>query len=259
MIGNLSGRVVATTAAICLFAVALTASLNFYKFQSTLEELLRSRFAFLLRDMRNTLETGIDLGLPLRNLDNVQELIRIQAARDPDILSIEIFDAQGTVLFSTDTSFLGDLVAASWLDHWHRATSEIWGLREADANTLAITLEDNLGQVAGAIALRSSRRLENEILYRMGLRLATASAAVILLATAAGALVGFLILGPTRRRLLAMEAGTRGLLRQPSALAASLPLPMVDTSFAAFAATTRDAQTAIDDVAAEIQRLDREG
>ena len=65
MIGNLSGRVVATTAAICLFAVALTAGLNFYKFQSTLEELLRSRFAFLLRDMRNTLETGIEIKVPL--------------------------------------------------------------------------------------------------------------------------------------------------------------------------------------------------
>ena len=52
MIANLSGRVVLTTAAICLFAVALTASLNFYKFQYTLENLLRSRFAFLLRRTR---------------------------------------------------------------------------------------------------------------------------------------------------------------------------------------------------------------
>lgn len=257
MIGNLSGRVVATTAAICLFAVALTAGLNFYKFQSTLEELLRSRFAFLLRDMRNTLETGIDLGLPLRGLDNAQELIRDQAARDPDILSIEIFDAQGTVLYSTDTSFVGDLVASSWLDHWRRATQDIWGLREPDANTLAITLEDNLGQVAGAIALRSSRRLENEILYGMALRLATISGAIVLLATATGALFGFVILGPTRRRLLAMEAGTRGLLSE--APAAAWPGPVPDTSFAAFAATTRDAQAAMDEVAAEIQRLDREG
>ena len=157
MIANLPGRIVATMAAICVFAVALTATLNFYKYDSTLSDLLRSRFTFLLRDMRNTLETGIDLGLPLRGLDNVPELIGGNAARNPDILSIEVFDPGGTVLFSTDTSFVGDLVAATWLDRWHKSTQPIWSTRERDADTLGITLQNSLGQTAGAIALRYDR------------------------------------------------------------------------------------------------------
>lgn len=253
MIANLPGRIVATMAAVCVFAVALTATLNVYKYDSSLGELVRSRFTFLLRDMRNTLETGMNLGLPLKGLDNVPELIRAHAARDPEILSIEIFGPDGTVLFGTDASFVGDLVAATWLEAWRRSTDPIWDLRERDAETLGITLQDSLGQVAGAIALRYSRKLEDDVLYRMGGRLAAASLVIVAVATAAVALGGYLILRPIRRELRSMQTATEALLAGAPGRSSG------DPAFAAFAATTITAQDALGRAVEDIHRLDREG
>jgi len=257
MIANLPGRIVATMAAICVFAVALTATLNFYKYDSTLSDMLRSRFTFLLRDMRNTLETGMNLGLPLRGLDNVPELIGGNAARNPDILSIEVFDPSGTVLFSTDTSFVGDLVAATWLDCWHKSTQPIWSTRERDADTLGITLQNSLGQTAGAIALRYDRKLENDLLYRMGLQLAGVSLVVVAAATAMVGLGSWLILRPMRRQLLMMQAGTEQLL---TTAPAGVPVGAGrEPAFSRFAAAASEASKALDEATAEIHRLDRDG
>lgn len=257
MIANLPGRVVATMGAICVFAVALTATLNYYKYDSTLSDLLRSRFTFLLRDMRNTLETGMDLGLPLRELDNVPELIGRNAARNPEVLSIEIFDPSGTVLFSTDSSFVGDLVATSWLDRWQKSTDPIWSTRERDADTLGITLQNNLGQTAGAIALRYDRRLEDSLLDRMALQLAGIGVIVVALATFLVGLASYLLLRPMRRQLLLMQAGTEQLLGSEAAHAALPDTP--DPTYAKFTGTASDAARALEEAAAEIHRLDHAG
>ena len=257
MIANLPGRVVLTMGAICVFAVALTATLNFYKYDSTLSDLLRSRFTFLLRDMRHTLETGMDLGLPLRELDNVPELIGGNAARNPEVLSIEIFDPSGTVLFSTDSSFVGDLVATSWLDRWQKSTEPLWSTREHDADTLGITLQNNLGQTVGAIALRYDRRLEDGLLYRMGLQLAGVGVVVVAVATFLVGLGSYLLLRPMRKQLLLMRVGTERLLAADSA-AGTLP-GAPDLTYAKFAGTATDAARALEEAAAEIHRLDRDG
>lgn len=257
MIGNLPGRIVATMGAICVFAVALTATLNFYKYDSTLAELLRSRFTFLLRDMRNTLETGMNLGLPLKGLDNVPELISGNAARNPEILSIEVFDPSGTVLFSTDSSFVGDLVAETWLDRWHKSPEPIWNVQEHDADTLGITLQNSLGQTAGSIALRYNRRLEDGLLYGMALRLAGVSLVVVASATALIGLGSYLLLRPMRHQLLAMQASTERLLKATpsSVVVGSEP----DPTYADFVGTASKAAKALDDATAEIHRLDHNG
>ena len=50
----------------------------------------------------------MDLGLALPTLQDVSEELVVYQSNDETILSIEVFDETGAVLFSTDPSFIGD-------------------------------------------------------------------------------------------------------------------------------------------------------
>jgi len=74
------------------------------------ESLRDSRFRFSLHQVKAALESGLRLGFAPADLPAAQGLIDQVLARQQDILSVDVFDAQGRVLFSTDQSGVGDSV-----------------------------------------------------------------------------------------------------------------------------------------------------
>ena len=250
MFGNLTSRVTTTTLIVLATAIALTGILNFYKFDKTLSELLRSRYEFVLRDLQNSLETAMILGLPLADLDTVDDLLRDRAGRDAQITSIEVFDDDGVVRFSTDSSFIGDLAAESWLDA-SRRTGLIWSTEEVDGNTVGIRLTDSLGQPVGAIALRYSRGPYEAALNAMGQRLTLVGFWVLVSFGLIGGLAVYWLIRPIRARLAAMEAGTGAVL-------AGRPAADTSVEFAQSAHSARAALAEIDQTGEAIRKLDRE-
>ena len=136
---------------------AMTTVLSLHKFERILADLLTSRFEFVANNLRLDIETQMDLGLVLANLENINEEM-VNLLDDEQILSIEIFDESGTVIFSTDPSFIGDLVAENWLFLWQvNRNKSSWSLLEKDAGVVGAGLKNNLNQDVGSIALRYSR------------------------------------------------------------------------------------------------------
>ena len=136
---------------------AMTTVLSLHKFERILADLLTSRFEFVANNLRLDIETQMDLGLVLANLENINEEME-NLLDDEQILSIEIFDESGTVIFSTDPSFIGDLVAENWLFLWQvNRNKSSWSLLEKDAGVVGAGLKNNLNQDVGSIALRYSR------------------------------------------------------------------------------------------------------
>ena len=78
---------------------------------------------FELTDIRQRVQTQMDLGIALAELQGVSEELDEYRRADEQILSIEIFDDTGIVLFSTDPSFLGDLVTEEWVTSWRPAAA----------------------------------------------------------------------------------------------------------------------------------------
>ena len=151
-------RIALVLALTLVAGTALTSILSLHKFERVLADLLTSRFEFVANDLRLKIETQMDLGLALANLENVNDELSELLLNDEQILSIEVFDDTGTVLFSTDPSFVGDLVAEDWIFSWQvNWGKSSWSMLENDAGIVGVGLQNNLNQNVGSIALRYSR------------------------------------------------------------------------------------------------------
>lgn len=241
-------------ALIVLIGLGLTTFLNYFKFERSFSLLIGSRFDAVLRDMKNTIETSLALGLPLNALRNTQPLIERETQQDPLILSIEVFEANGNVVFATDRDLIGDQMTDEWIEAWRtHDTAGAWRLREEDALVIGISLINNLDLEVGGIAFRFSRDFHDSSLEAMLLELGGA-VAILLAATIVLALLGaLLLLRTTRSSFTAMTDALNALSQHPD-----LPLPVNRGSDPALTAIVA-AFSEIEHTAKEIRCLDEEG
>jgi hypothetical protein len=253
-------QVTLAIALIVLIGLSLTTFLNYFKFERSFSLLIGSRFDAVLRDMKNTIETSLALGLPLNALRNTQPLIERETQQDPLILSIEVFEANGNVVFATDRDFIGDLIADEWIEAWRgHDTAGAWRQREEDGLVIGISLVNNLELEVGGIALRFSRDFHDSSLKAMLLELGSA-VAILLAATIVLALLGaFLLLGTISNPFTAITEALNALSQHAN------PPPPVhqggdpeSPDKHALAATVA-ALWEIEHTAKNIRRLDEEG
>jgi hypothetical protein len=99
-----AGRSTAIAAAllvVLLVALVTTTVLGYFIYERTLSGLLTSRFAFIAQEIKGKVEAGIDLGLPLGQLENVDDLLRLEMGNDASLVAISIVNTGGSVLFDT--------------------------------------------------------------------------------------------------------------------------------------------------------------
>jgi hypothetical protein len=132
------GIVFAATAA----AVVLTLA----NFSRAMEDTVESRFQFLSREVRDTIETGLSLGLGLDELTNVQAIIDERTAQDPAILRIVVRNSEGEVHFesappATTESNAGD------------GTTGQGGAEPVERARVTDPLVNSFGQTVGTVEL----------------------------------------------------------------------------------------------------------
>ena len=196
MLSSITARITAVLLAIMIIVISLSAVLNYYKFKATETNLLISRYAFVLNEIKATIETGLDLGLSLDLLPNVTVLLQDQVARDQSILSIDVFNRSGAVLFSTDSSFVDDLVSEEWVGAANENPDESWFIEERDSNAIGLAVLDNLGQITGYVAVRYSRSESTLALQDVAKKLAITASFIILASLVAGGFILHLLVRP---------------------------------------------------------------
>ena len=255
MISGLALRIALAVAAILAAGVAMTTVLSVHKFERTLADFLASRFTFVVNDARQRIETQMDLGLPLTDLQGMSPMLRQYLQDDEQILSIEIFDEAGTVLFSTDPSFVGDLVAKEWMIAWRSVQGRnVWSELERDAGVVGMPLRNSLDQNVGSLALRYTREFLDAGVEAQASRMLIVGAIVVLGMTPLCILGAMALIRRPRRELSALSDDLDDVTnRRPNADGRPR-----SPEFAAFAATALAAHEAIDAATAEIHRLDEE-
>ena len=239
--------------------VAMTTVLSAHMFERTLSDFLTSRFEFEINDVRQRVETQMDLGIALNDLQGVSEMLEEYQQADEQILSIEVFDDRGAVLFSTDPSFVGDLVAEEWVAAWRAGRGrQVWSNLERDARVVGVPLRDNLGRDVGSLALRYSRDFFDDNVTVQTARLLVIGAVVVLGVIPLCILGAMVLLRGLRRELGDLQETMDDLTnRRPEGEA--LGRAQADhPTLAAFAATALAAHDDIDAAIAEIRRLDEE-
>jgi hypothetical protein len=178
---RLSVTITAPIVLISALAIGLTVFLNVGKLDRTLGELEDSRLRFTVNVLRQNLETGLDLGLPVRGLGNAQAAIDFETRQDPDIVAIVVKDERGRPAFTTG--------------------------RPAERNSVTVStpLSNNLGVTVGAIELHYSRRGHDQFVAGISRQLLLAGLAATALSTLLAVLGTRLWVRRIRRTLGSME------------------------------------------------------
>ncbi len=226
-------RYFAAILCVALLATAAAATISWLHFAEQRSALLReSRFQFSLNSVIGNLESGLRLGLPLADLPGAQGQIEHVRVRDPGILSIDVFDGDGRILFTTDHGGVGAHLPAA------RSTPCLanggWRGRDEDGSMQCGVLQNSYEQVIGGVLLRYqpvTRAGTINLLNRHWSVPRMMTVILVLLASLAALAIGaaWLRLRPLEQRLEALAAGveTDRLAPAPGTLAGPLPAALV--------------------------------
>lgn len=247
-----------------LLAALLAAALLLADLRDRAEaELRAARFTYTVATLKVSLETALGLGLSLPSLEGAQALIDDELARDPDLLSIDIFAADGRLLFTTDTVGIRSRVP----ERWHAALDQpLWRVEDRGVEALGSGLENAFGVVVGGIALRHAAPTASVLSLAPDRLPAAALAGLWALATLLAGL-GFVLLLRRDEAALAALATATGPWRgsavrsqgpdadRHAGRGAALP---VGPALAAFEDRCRMIEARLAAADAEIARLDRQ-
>jgi len=76
--------------------------MNYMKFNSLISGVVSSQLQVMSSSLERSIIKAEQLGLPLKEMDNLPELLQRSKSRDPQVNSIFILNRNGQVLFSTD-------------------------------------------------------------------------------------------------------------------------------------------------------------
>lgn len=152
---------------IIVFALSLLVFLTYFKYESTLAQLVRSRFLVIASDIKNTVHRGLSLGVTLSELQGIQEVIEEAKNNHPHILSIKVFeftsDDQAKTVYNTRLAGIGGNIPELWLRTMLISKkAEEWYLKGEEANVIGVPIVNNFGKHIGGIAIRYSQHYIHE-------------------------------------------------------------------------------------------------
>ncbi|MCC9620377.1 hypothetical protein LPB41_01625 [Thalassospira sp. MA62] len=150
---------------VSLAAMAMMLMINMYKFEKAIDQTVNDRFYFLIEGLRASLEAEMSLGgVPLARVPTGNQQLLAAMAENDSILSIEVFDQEGSTVLSTDPSFVGDIIPASWERAWQDNKHSSWIVDdERGAVALGLGVNDMLGNPTGSIVLRYSPARQTQL------------------------------------------------------------------------------------------------
>ena len=252
---SLPGRVAAILVVILAATVGLTTVLAANKYKQGLGEILDARYRLVVSDITATIGTSLDLGVDLADMQNLQPLLDRTIETDPALLYVEVLDAEGIVLLSSDSSNVGLPAPQAWLSATRNAREGAWQRREGEAVVLGQPVVASFGAVVGTVALGYSRAV-SEVRVR--------NVTQVFMNIGAGAVVVFalllipiviIMLRPERRALAEAERRIAAATRGEAEAAGSGGDPLLVAACAGAAA----AFAAIEHIRREADRLDEEG
>jgi len=144
-----------------LFVMSLLFMLSYFKFQTILTNLIANRLGATSPTIYESIEGAIDLGLGLGEIPNTESVISWVQQKNPGILSIDIFNNRGTILYSTRKKSVKHAVAPHILEILKTAEGHTFQ-RESDANFLsAFKLLNNYNQRVGGGLITYSKDVYN--------------------------------------------------------------------------------------------------
>lgn len=199
-------RFIGVALLVCLFAVGMATFLNFYKYQATFEQLVRTRMLVIGYGVENSIQGSLNIGLAFNELTTVPALLARESKADPLITGIDVFTTDGKVLYSTDARRVGRKVADNWLGAAVALKGKAREFVAEDPSELVagISLKNNFDLTVGYLAMRYDHGYVDRNVGEMGRRLVLIGIATLVAAVAVLALLLTLLLRRYERDMQAI-------------------------------------------------------
>jgi len=153
----LAARFTALLALLVLLVAAVLAAVLSDRLLATRASLQLDRYLFVVDNMRHSLESTLSLGLTMGGQAQQRTAALEAVARDDAMLSIDVFDSDGRILFTTDLAGIRDRVPDNWLDATLSPEARVrghWTSTDRGVVAIGAPLVNDFGVTAGGIVLR---------------------------------------------------------------------------------------------------------
>jgi hypothetical protein len=137
-------------------------------------------------EIQDNVEKGLALGLSLQENNTLQGLIERELRSDDLLKSITLFDAAGTVLYSTESMQQGKKIDTGWLPVASKSATGIWQIKDRDSLVAGLQIKNNFVVTLGHVALSYTRRPLEHCMGIIG-NILWQTAMVVLMVTFSGA------------------------------------------------------------------------
>lgn len=138
---GLTGKVAAALIAVLAMAITLTTTLNILRYEEAYDRLVTQRLDVIASEIKRDLLIGIDLGLQLNALENLQDILQRPVNRYPDLANVAVYSCQQQLIASS-----GDTPATA-------APPSVGTHFNKDSATVTAALTDSLGACAGYLSI----------------------------------------------------------------------------------------------------------
>jgi hypothetical protein len=194
---------------VCLFAVGMAGLLNFFKYRSNAERIIKERLVVTGTSIENSIQSSLALGLQFADLGTLPEMLERERATDDLILSIEVFDTEGKPLYSTDRLRATRDVPPAWLASARQAAGNDWFVKSGTESAAGIGIQNSFGLTIGYLALRYSEEQVSDSTLSVARQLALSALLVFAAAATLASLALLAVMGRLTRDFDAVEAALR--------------------------------------------------
>lgn len=194
---------------VCGFAVGMAGFLNFFKYRSNADSMLRDRLVVTGNAIESNIQALLALGLQFSDLGTLPGTLERERATDDLIMSIEIFDVDGKMLYSTDRLRASRQVAPAWMAAARQAKGADWFVKDGTESAAATGIQNNFGVLIGWVALRYSEDQVKAGTNAVARNIAVTTFAVFLAAAAVASMALLMLMNRLAREFETVESALR--------------------------------------------------
>ena len=254
---SLARKVSLALVSILAFTLLLAGFFAYYKFESVYSSLVQSRYSFVVFSIKKRVEDNLNLGLALRQVRQVQDILEREKMRDPQVLGIAVYDSRGEDLFDTDRGAIGGMVSPALVESLRGSPTQAFGATDDDALVVGLPLVNNLGKVEGGVVLRYPSAYVERGTSGLLLQLSKGVALQLAVFSVVAVAGLYLLFGQVGRKLGSMQKTLDTVIAVGGLAVPESNGDPLEERFAEFVAKSREAVEHIREATAEVGRLDR--
>jgi hypothetical protein len=248
--GTIRVRFILVALVVSFFAVGMSAFLNYFKYRSTIANIVKSRVLVVGRGIENSVQASLQLGMQFSELSQLPQLMQREKSTDRLVRGIDVFDYSGQVIYSTDRGRVGQKVPATWTQAAERSKTTEWTADESNEYVAGISVKNAFDLTVGFLALRYGRDEVDNAAAKAGREILLAAIASFLGIAIVAPLALIVVIRRFERDLRTLEAAASHLedRAQPPASTGS----SFDSAIGHLRASLRDANQSLDDLRAKL-------